>query len=138
MKIRFNELNANMADSSPEYYDGLFGMLRTYSNTAGSVLEADEEWSLIQEEEGVSDWDVVYPKIYAAQVAHVVDRVEYIAIYSLVRDSEGEGIEVLVDQNSSFTHRIRHIPSGAKQALAEAKIKLWGRYANRLPGLDPE
>jgi hypothetical protein len=124
LKIRFEELNANMADSWEESYDVLFSMLKRHANTDGPVLETAGDWSLIDEKEGVTDYDLVYSKVYATQAAHLNDQIEYIALYSLVRDQEGEGLEVLVDQDSSLTYHIRHIPEGAGSALAAAKVAL--------------
>jgi hypothetical protein len=122
MKIRFQELNSNMADSWGESYDIIFGMLRQHANTDKPILVDVGNWSLIEEQEGTTNYDVVYSKVYAAQVAHLKEKVEYIALYSLVRDGEGEGLEVLVDQDSSLTFHIRHIPEGgARAVLLEAK-----------------
>lgn len=124
LKIRFEELNANMADSWEESYDILFNLLKHHANTEKPVLETDGDWSLIDEIEGLSIYDLVYSKVYAAQVAHLNDQIEYIALYSLVRDSDGEGLEVLIDQDSSLTYHIRHIPEGARAALVVAKAAL--------------
>lgn len=121
MKIRYRELNANMADSWEESYDIIFSMLKRHANTDVPVLQIESHWSLLDEEEGTTDYDLAYSEVYAAEVAHLNDRVEYIALYCLVRDGEGEGIEVLVDQDSSLTYHIRHIPEGAASALESAK-----------------
>lgn len=124
LKIRFRELNTNMADSWEESYDILFSMLKRHANTDIPALETSGDWSLIDEQEGLADYDLVYSKVYAAQVAHLIDQVEYIALYSLVRDGDGEGLEVLVDQDSSLTYHIRHIPQDARAALVAAKATL--------------
>jgi len=124
LKLRFEDLNANMADSWEESYDIIFSMLKRHAKMEGSVLDTVGDWSLIEEKEGETDYDLVYSKVYAAQVAHLTDQVEYIALYSLVRDGEGEGLEVLVDQDSSLTYHIRHIPEGARSALTAAKVAL--------------
>jgi Restriction endonuclease len=124
LKLRFNELNANMADSWEESYDIVFSMLKRHANTDKPVLETTGHWSLLAEQEGSADYDLVYSKVYAAEVAHFHDQTGYIALYSLVRDGEGEGLEVLVDQDSSLTYRIRHLPAGAKAALVAAKVAL--------------
>jgi len=121
LKVRFEELNAKMGDSWGESYDIIFSMLKQHANTGEPVLSVPGNWSLLDEQEGVADYDIVYNKVYAAQVAHFVDRVEYFALYSLVRDGEGEGLEVLIDQDSSLTFYIRHIPQGARGALAASK-----------------
>ncbi|MFZ2959975.1 MAG: restriction endonuclease [Candidatus Ozemobacteraceae bacterium] len=121
IKIRFEELNADMADSYSESYDILFGLLKGHSNTQDPVVRKGESWSVIDIREGINEKDIVYPKIWAVEAAHIVNNVEYIAIYSLVRDSDGEGLEVLVDQNSSFTFKIRHISSSAGKVLSQAK-----------------
>lgn len=121
MKIRFRELNANMADSWEESYDIIFSMLKQHANTDTPVLQVERHWSLLDEEEGTTEYDLVYKNVYATEVAHLNDRVEYVALYSLVRDSDGEGLEVLVDQDSSLTYHIRHIAEGAVSALEQAK-----------------
>ncbi len=121
LKIRFEELNANMDDSWSESYDIMFSMLKQHANTEEPVLKDLGAWSLIDDHEGVTNFDLAYNKVYAAQVAHLANKTEYIALYSLVRDAEGEGIEVLVDQDSSLTFHIRHIPQGANLALSAAK-----------------
>lgn len=127
MKIRFDELNQNMEDSWGESYDHLFGILKHHANTTKPVVVADEHWSLIEEQIGTATHDLVYNKIYAVQVAHVINQVESIALYSLVRDSEGEGLEVLVYQNSSLSNRIRHIPSGARDVLSNVQKVFHGK-----------
>lgn len=124
LKVRFNELNANMRDSWGESYDIIFSMLKRHTNTGEPVLETAGDWSLIEEYEGLADYDITYPKVYAAQVAHFNDQVEHIALYSFVRDDEGEGLEVLVDQDSSLTYHIRHLTGGARSALAAAQLVL--------------
>ncbi|WP_326999182.1 restriction endonuclease [Comamonas testosteroni] len=125
LKMRFVEMNANMADSWGESYDIMFSMLKRHANTVKPVLGTKGDWLLLDEQEGSTDYDVVYPKVYAAQIAHLKDQVEYIALYSLVRDEEGEGLEVLVDQDSSLTYHIRHVPEGgARDALSTAKMVL--------------
>lgn len=121
MKVRFQELNDNMADSWAESYDIIFSLLRQHANTDEPVLANVGDWALVEEVEGSTDYDVVYSKVYAAQVAHLVNNVEYLALYSLVRDGEGEGLEVLVDQDSSLTYHIRHISQKARADLSEAK-----------------
>jgi Restriction endonuclease len=121
MKMRFRELDANMADSESQSYDSIFSILRANANTDSMVLNSDEVVNLIQEEQGWCDYEPVYPYVYASQFSHVVDRVEYISIYCIVWGSDGEAVEVLVDQNSSFTYRIRHIRFGAKDELGKAK-----------------
>lgn len=124
LKMRFIEMNANMADSWEESYDIIFSMLKRHTNTDKPVLETTGDWSLLDEQEGSTAYDLVYSKVYAAQVAHLNVQIEYIALYSLVRDGEGEGLEVLVDQDSSLTYHIRHVPEGARAALAAAKVAL--------------
>lgn len=124
LKIRFEELNANMADSWEESYDIIFNLLKHHANSDEPVLQTAGDWALIDESEGLSNYDMVYSKVYAAQVAHLVDQTEYIALYSFVRDSDGEGLEVIVDQDSSLTYHIRHVPEGASSALAAAKAVL--------------
>lgn len=121
MKIRFLELNDKMADSWSESYDVIFSVLRQHANTDKPVLVDGRDWALLEELEGTTDYDLVYSKVYAAKVAHLVKNVECIALYCLVRDGEGEGLEVLVDQDSSLTYHIRHIPQEAIIALAESK-----------------
>jgi ribosomal protein S8 len=124
LKVRINEVLTNMDDSYPESYDEIFHMLKHRSNTNEPVLKYFEKCSLIHEIEEFSHTDMVYNKVYAAQIDHFKDNIENIALYCLVRDSDGEGLEVLVDQDSSLTYRIRHIASGARNALNEAKLIL--------------
>lgn len=124
LKVRFEEVNSDMADSWPEAYDILFGLLKRYTNSDRPLLEPEEGWSLLSQHEGTTDGDLVYRKVFAAQVAHLHDKVEYIALYCFVRDDEGEGLEVLVDQDSNLTFHIRHIAANAKAALAQAKSVL--------------
>lgn len=126
LKIRLREVQANMDDSFSESYDIVFSMLKQRSNTDTTILDASVQWSLINEVEGESHADLVYTKVYAAELASLVERCEHISLYCLVRDGEGEGLEVLVDQDSSLTCRIRHIATGARTALHEAKKILYG------------
>jgi hypothetical protein len=129
LKVRIREVLANMDDSYSESYDIIFSILKQRTNTEESVLKYFEEWSLIDEVEEFTHTDMVYNKVYAAQVAHLTGNVENIALYCIVRDSDGEGLEVLVDQDSSLTCRVRHLSSGARNALNEAKTILYGKSA---------
>lgn len=126
LKVRIREILSNMGDSFSESYDSIFSILKYRANATESVLSYFEELSLIDEVDEFSYPDVVYNKVYGAQVAHLRGDVENIALYCFVRDGEGEGLEVLVDQDSSLTCRIRHIASGATKALEEAKEILHG------------
>lgn len=121
LKMRFDELNANMASSWGESFDILFTMLRRHANCESPVLESASAWALHDEKEGLSEHDMVYTKVYAADLSYLVDfGGEHFALYSFVRDSE-EGLEVLVKQDSSLTFYIRYVAAGPKAALDAAK-----------------
>lgn len=124
LKIRAKEVTKDMEDSAPEEYGHLFTKLKLNATTIRSVLEGAEEWSLINVVEEILLYEPVYSKTFAVEIAHIVDNTERIALYCLVRDGDGEGLEVLVDQDSSLTCAIHHIPNGARDALAGAKRML--------------
>lgn len=125
LMIRFEQM-----DSSERYYwcdshDIMFSMLMQQSNTGTPVLLSSKYgwyWEETMAHEGGADCDVLYNKVYASQIFTINDSMrEYCALYALVRNEEGEGIEVLVSHNSSLTAYIRYIPKGAELALLAAK-----------------
>lgn len=123
-KYRFEEVALNMEDSFEASIDWMFRLLANNANVNMPVLNISDSLCLLDEREGSSSFDLVYNKIYSAEVAFLVEGSETIALYSFVRDNDGEGIEVLVEQNSSLTCYIRHIPSNAKVELFNVKKTL--------------
>lgn len=126
LKVRSEELVANMEDSYGESYDVIFGLLKRQSTMRKTVLKESESYGLINEVETESHFDLIYTKIFAAEIFCIVGQAKSKALYCLVRDNEGEGLEVIVKQDNNLTYRIRHIPNSARSALTEAKRILHG------------
>lgn len=123
-KHRYQEIADNMEDSCSCYPGGLFRILANNSNSKESVLKISDSICLLNDVQGSSPFDVVYYKIFSAEISYLEGETEITALYSFVRDGEGEGLEVLVVNNSNFPCYIRHIPTNAKNELAKARAKL--------------
>lgn len=123
-KHRYQEIADNMEDSYSCSLDWLFRILANNSNSEESVLQISDSICLLNDVQGFSPFDVAYQKIFSAEISYLDGETEITALYSFVRDSDGEGIEVLIVNNSNFPCYIRHIPTNAKNELAKAKAIL--------------
>lgn len=74
-------------------------------------------------------------KIFCADIICEDDGNKVDALYCFARDSEGEGLEVLVKKNSSLTLLIRHLISGARGEMEKA-IKKVTESRPTLSGVD--
>ena len=124
-KLRSEDIDTWILDNEPFYLDSLFFPLKMMQNTSDSVLKRTKAISLIQLESGINDWELTYPKYLAAQIALDVNTSNTrLALYSFVRDSEGEGIEILIEATSNFPTAIRHIQSNARDEQNRARTIL--------------
>ncbi|MGH1472740.1 MAG: restriction endonuclease [Cellvibrionaceae bacterium] len=126
-KYRLNEINELIDDSYEFSMDSAFFPLSRNSNCSESVLSGELLGTtlsvcLLNEVEGTTFCDLTYNSAYSAEIAFLAnDTDEHIALYSFVRDSEGEALEVIVIQNSSFPVYMRHIEGDAKIELKRVK-----------------
>jgi len=97
-----------------------FKPLANSSNVNNSVLSDFGEISPISITIGLNPGEIVYSKFIAARLGLNISGKPRQALYSFVRDSEGEGLEVLIEATSDFSTKIRHIPNNAKEEAGRA------------------
>jgi hypothetical protein len=114
-KIRSEEICRWIEGNEPFYLADFFKPLANSSNTNNSVLSDFGQISPISITTGLNPDEIVYSKYIAARLGLNISRKPRQALYSFVRDSEGEGLEVLVEATSDFPTKIRHIPKNAKE-----------------------
>lgn len=128
LKIRLEEVSAQMDNSYEESYDIIFDILKKRADSQKSVLLIRDRWELIQDLEGESDTDPTYNHVLAAQIAYISDDLKMLYLYCFVHSRDGEGLEVLVARDSSLSCSIRYLSSGARLALHDAKERLGIRW----------
>ncbi|SEH04603.1 restriction endonuclease [Candidatus Venteria ishoeyi] len=130
-KCRLNEINELINDSYEFSLESAFFNLSRNASYKKSVLSkkllgTTLDICLLNDVEGISFGDLTYNISYFAEVAFLSDKNsinldEFIAFYSLVYNTEGEGLEVIVVQNSDFPVFMRHIKAGAKSEVTRVK-----------------
>lgn len=126
-KYRLNEINELIDNSYELSLDSAFFLLSRNAKHSESVLSekslrTTRNICLLNEVEGTSLSDLTYNYVFSAEFVFLAnDKDECIALYSFVRDSEGEALEMIIVRNSNFPVFMRHIKSGAKGELKEAK-----------------
>jgi hypothetical protein len=114
-KIRATEIDGEWVSNHTQFhFDVLFQHVAANSNCAESILLTATDYSTIQIASGIYDWEMVYPKYIVARILLDVSTRPRLAMYSFVSDSEGEGVEVLVEATSDFPAKIRHVASNAR------------------------
>lgn len=119
-KLRNDEVDGLVGDSGPSYFDGLVPFVIDHANSDSSVLPGSYE--VVQCVAGVSSWEIAYPKYVAAQLVIDPHAKSRPALYCLVYDSEGEGVEVIVEASSEFDSMIRYFEADAGK-LARRSFK---------------
>jgi hypothetical protein len=100
-------------------FDHLFSTVAIKANVETSILQLVQPFITISVEWGISSTAIAYPKYLVARLT-LQETAKKEAVYLFVRDSEGEGLEVLVMQDSTFTSMIRHINGGARDEQNKA------------------
>lgn len=104
-KIRSEEIDRWIEDNEPFYMTHFFKPLANLSNTIDSVLSDFSEISPIVITVGMTPYEEIYSKFIAARLGLNLSKKPREALYSFVRDSEGEGVEVLIEASSAATGR---------------------------------
>jgi hypothetical protein len=120
-KIRSDEVESWINDNEPFYLDSFFYPLACLSNTSDPLISEKDDFYLIQFISGLNAWEITYPKYIAARIVLDSSTRPRPAMYSFVRDSEGEGLEVLIEATSDFPTKIRHVTTKAGEACRFAK-----------------
>jgi hypothetical protein len=126
-KYRLNEINDLIDDSYKFSLDSAFFRISRNTNCSDSVLSGEVLGTtlpvcLLNEVEGTSHGDLTYNSVYSAGIAFLANDIdEHIALYSFVYDSEGDALEVIVVQNSSFPVYMRYIAAGGRKELTKVK-----------------
>ena len=109
--------------TTPLCFDYLFYPLKVEANCELPVLHDIVIEKAIRIEEGNAIWCITYPKFLISKLIISDGAQSSDALYCLIRDSEGEGIDVLITKNDGFTTLIRHIQSDAgREAAGSCKL----------------
>lgn len=111
-------------ERSWDFSDICFDVLRENANTHHSVLEGLTIKHLKTRHRATSLVDMTYNKFYVAEFVCSEAGRTFDALYCFVRDSEGEGLEVLIEKNSDLPFRIRHLPEKGKAEMSQAIEKV--------------
>jgi len=107
--------------------DHLFIKLIGSVNCSVPILSCLYIKSCIASSTHTSSWDY-WAKTYCAELQlKAINGEEQRALYTFVRDSDGEGVEVVTTSNSNSPFLIRHVVSGASQAMNEARQIVEGK-----------
>jgi hypothetical protein len=126
-KFREGDIEAEFGPELSVMSDALFGILKDHANFSDSVLSGLDIRSCVQQCYWSSDWSYWNKSCFAEIVFHHEGR-QCKALYTLVRDSEGEGLEAIVMQDSNLSFRIRHVAAGASQEMREVRQRLFLTY----------
>jgi hypothetical protein len=133
-KLRSDEVDDLVDDSGPSYFDGLVPYVMDFANSDSSVLPSNYE--VVQCAAGVSAWEIAYPKYVAAQLIIDPHARSRPALYCLVYDGEGEGVEMIVEASSDFDSTIRYFEADAGKLARESfKGPLMAPVEPRIPGV---
>ena len=121
-KIKSKDLDEWSKNNSPVYYDHFFRETAKFSNNAEPLVSEDAKYIVKVLEDG-QDWQITYPKYLAASLI-IKSETSKSFLYSFVRDSEGEGVEVLIEANYNFPVKIRHVTSDARNEFDRASLIL--------------
>jgi len=126
-KYLYDEVNEWCLEEENEPFstDFLYYYLANMSNCTEPLFNKESKIQIINTSIGGSDWDYVYNKCFRAKILYG----DSLSMYTFVHDSDGEGIEVFIEANGSFTVKIRYIEYNAKQELMEI-IKLFHEEFN--------
>lgn len=115
VKNKSGEIDEWILENEPFSVDHLFYHLTNNANCSGPVLSTDTDFEQITATSGSCDWEITYPIYTIARLTVKTSETSRPALYSFVRDSEGEGIEVLIEATSDFPTKIRHLPTNARK-----------------------
>ena len=115
-KIKSDEIETWISENEPFYLDPFFYPLGCLTNSVAPLLSEEDDISPILYITGHNAWEVTYQYYIAARIIMEPSTRSIPAIYSFVRDGEGEGLEILIEATSDFPTKIRHVKTKADQA----------------------
>jgi len=115
-KLFQKDIDKWISDNSPFAVDWMFYELKMMQNVYESPVYA-YQCEVLMSDSGISENEICYTKYYAAELHLKNDLFEGIGIYTFVRDSEGEGVELLYLSDASHTFYVNSYQSGAKQEM---------------------
>lgn len=105
-------------------FEQLFIHLKNHANTNKSLIyDREERIEVLGDSMGTSENCIVYRHYCAAILLLGNEKNARLALYSFVRDNEGEGIEILIESKGDFPTKIRHISNNARSEFLKI-IKL--------------
>jgi len=112
--LRADEYEKWCEEHDPFSFDYLFHPLKIFANVEKPILQ-DLEYQMLVSFSGSDAWDMTYKYTLVAKLLVTKGKDKRPHLYGFVRDSEGEGIEMLIEATGDFPTKIRHIPSGARR-----------------------
>lgn len=112
-KLKESEVDDTLPDDQQLQLDGLFYDVANQSNTTSPIISDGQDVLTVQAAAGIHIWEVTYPKYLVANLILDKSSKPKPALYSLIYDSDGEGVEVLVTATSEFPVQIRHFEKKA-------------------------
>lgn len=100
-------------DNEPFSFDYIFIHLAAFSNTNKRIITSKMDIDILWSQLATCEWAVVYRNYLVAEI--VIDKKSKprLALYTFVKDDEGEGIEILIEAQSNYPTRIRYIKENA-------------------------
>jgi hypothetical protein len=112
-KLKESELDEPLSGDQQLQLDILFYDVTKHSNTASPAISDEQDIRTLLSSTGVNVWEFTYPHYLVANILLSKSNKPKPALYSLIWDSEGEGVEVLITATSNFPVQIRHITENA-------------------------
>lgn len=126
-KMRHEEIERLIEDTEPLYLDPVFDRLASSANMTEALVSEDDDFSTLRVTAGISSWEPIYNKFLVAELVLNETTEPRLALYAFVRDSEGEGLEVLVEASGDLRTRTRYIVKDASTAENGAAKLLFAR-----------
>lgn len=108
-------INEWCTDNEPFSFDFLFLHLASLSNTKKRILTPKDDIDALWSELATCDWAVVYRDYLAAEIVLNKNTKPILALYTFVKDNEGNGIEILIAAQSNYPTKIRYIKEKASE-----------------------
>lgn len=118
--IKVSEVEEWIEDNEPFSLEFLFHELANFSDADETILSTYEDCEHVTVSSGRSNRNLVYSRYIAAVLTLNPDSSYPIpALYCFVYDSEGEGLEVIIESTGDFATRIRHVSSNARDEYSK-------------------
>jgi hypothetical protein len=114
-KFRTSEIDEWPENSQPFYMDVLFKNIAELANSSEPLIPPQDDYSFEYYVSGSVIWELTYPIYLIGGLVLNASSNPRKALYALVSNNEGEGIEVLIEAAGDFPARVRHIEENAKE-----------------------